>query len=57
MMQEKFYPLTAFEFEKINSLLTNAELKVYLYLMTLNPFGKVAAIVPQEGSKIEVDSE
>ena len=38
MIEEKFYPLTASEFEKINNLLTNAELKVYLYLMTLNPF-------------------
>ncbi len=57
MIQEKFYPLTASEFEKINTLLTNAELKVYLYLMTLNPFGEVAALVQQVGRKIEVDTE
>lgn len=38
MSKPTHYPLTMDEFLKLNTLLTDAELRVYLYLMTLNPF-------------------
>jgi hypothetical protein len=37
-MSEQFYKLTNSEFLKINELLKDAQLRVYLYLMTLNPW-------------------
>ncbi len=37
-IEGKFYPLTTAELLDINSKLTDAELRVYLYLMTVNPF-------------------
>ncbi len=41
------YPLIADEFLKLNALLKDAELRVYLYLMVLNPF---------QNSVIEIDT-
>ncbi|MEO0685772.1 MAG: helix-turn-helix domain-containing protein [Cyanobacteria bacterium J06649_11] len=38
MAKKKYYPLTHDEFLELNSKLKDAELRVYLYLMTLNPF-------------------
>lgn len=37
-VQGKFYPLQHDEFLRLNAELKDAELRVYLYLMTFNPF-------------------
>lgn len=47
MSKPTHYPLTMDEFLKLNTLLTDAELRVYLYLMIKNPF---------PDSKIEIDT-
>lgn len=47
MSKPTHYPLTMDEFLKLNKLLTDAELRVYLYLMIKNPF---------PDSKIEIDT-
>lgn len=38
MTKKKYYPLTHDELLELNSKLKDAEMRVYLYLMTLNPF-------------------
>lgn len=38
MSKSRHYPLTHDEFLRLNAELKDAELRVYLYLMTLNPF-------------------
>ncbi len=47
MSKSTHYPLIADEFLKLNALLKDAELRVYLYLMVLNPF---------QNSVIEIDT-
>ncbi|MBE9018895.1 hypothetical protein C7Y66_11005 [Chroococcidiopsis sp. CCALA 051] len=47
MSKPTHYPLTMDEFLKLNTLLTDAELRVYLYLMIKNPF---------PDSRIEIDT-
>lgn len=47
MSKPTHYPLTMDEFLKLNTLLTDAELRIYLYLMIKNPF---------PDSKIEIDT-
>ena len=37
-MKATFYPLTADEFLRLNSLLSNTQIRTYLYLVTKNPF-------------------
>jgi DNA-binding MarR family transcriptional regulator len=38
-MTQKFYPVTTGELIALSGLLTDTELKIYLYLMAANPFG------------------
>lgn len=47
MSKPTHYPLTMDEFLKLNALLTDAELRVYFYLMIKNPF---------PDSRIEIDT-
>jgi DNA-binding transcriptional ArsR family regulator len=39
MITQKFYPITVTELTSLASLLTEAEIVIYLYLMAANPFG------------------
>jgi hypothetical protein len=39
-VQGKFYPLQHQEFLKLNQILTQSELSVYLWLKTNDPFGE-----------------